>query len=87
MVMPCCSLCYKKYLDEQGEVDVNRIKEMFGESAVVEKKEEVLTRKETQFIPRHLDSITVTKHKVLTNDKEYELCTCECHQINLAVMH
>lgn len=81
MVMACCNLCYEKYLDEQGEVDINRIKEIFGESSEVQKTVE---DKISPFTGKEIQVSTIT---VLTKDKAHALCTCCCHNINSSVMH
>ena len=82
MSMPCCNIANNQYFNTQGKVDVNKIKEIFGKSAEVEKREE---DQPSPFVKSGIAKVTV--YKVLVGDTASNLCKCPCHRHNACIDH
>jgi len=112
MVMACCNLCYKKYLNKDGEVSKKCLDEIFGKNKyqlIIEKKpynkkaimDQIYGENNYSFVEggvkpngskyihniKGLDKEFEYKYKVKIDNKEQELCGCDCHIIGMTVLH
>jgi hypothetical protein len=72
-MMPCCDLCYKKYLEEDGSLDEKAYQDALGEFAVW-LSEQRKTKKTVGFDTR-LDEAKNRK------------CRCACHVKGRNILH
>lgn len=84
MVMPCCGHS-GKYIDKEGVLDKDKIKELYGTDAVIEVREDT-TSDMAKFIKAR-EGRYPSHTYVLSGGGEKRLCTCPCHRVGMTVMH
>jgi hypothetical protein len=73
-MMPCCDLCYVKYINEDGTIDLTAVEE--------ERQIRAATRPDG-IAERDPDKLPMLEPM----GEEYGLCRCDCHRKGVEVMH
>lgn len=97
MIMSCCDLCYRKYLNEDGTVDAEAYKQLVEQGIVVVHRcppgDESLTPccHKTPFDLPSWHRITTEAKYVTCNNDAFEphdsLCDCVCHTKGSNIFH
>lgn len=89
MVMPCCSNCYSKYLDENEELILDKVKEILKDenASIHSEKQEDSEYTEYSRYETVRKTVKLKKYKILSHGKVIELCSCLCHKNGCNIMH
>lgn len=89
MVMPCCQNCYQKYLDENDELILDKVKEIFKDenATIYSEKEDGHEYAEYSRYETVRKTVKLKKYEILSHNKVIELCSCLCHKVNCNVRH
>lgn len=72
MCMPCCNVCYEKYINEDGTIDEVRLLRVLGFGEFIDTNDVV---DYDQLVP------------ILKQNKYPSWCKCDCHKDGSGVMH
>lgn len=77
-MLPCCDLCYKKYITEDGDLDSVRLK----------KARDELFKQCPKYMERYASLFGMTlKELRATQAASDGFCDCPCHQDGRSVLH
>lgn len=88
----CCGACYKKYINEDRSVDMNSLKEIYGQTAELvdtpsgQKLQLLEEHDEKRPSKENIERIMDGKEPIPTL-RQYKFCKCACHVHGLALMH
>lgn len=91
-MFPCCGACYKKYINEDRSVDMNALKDVYGQTAeLIEtpsglKLQILEEHDESSPCKENIERIMEGKEPIATL-KQYKFCRCACHVKGLHIMH
>lgn len=93
---PCCKFCYDTYLNTDRTIDESMFNEAYKKRYKVDSNPKILLKKEScqpskkgrfQFLKRMPEPVVFLKYSMMVDDKEIEICNCECHIKGIVCLH
>jgi hypothetical protein len=93
---PCCKFCYDTYLNTDRTIDESMFNEAYKKHYQVDSNPKILLKKESyqpskkgrfKFLKRMPEPVVFLKYSMMVDDKEIEICNCECHIKGIVCLH
>lgn len=93
---PCCKFCYDTYLNNDRTIDESMFNEAYKKRYKVDSNAKILLKKDSyqpskkgrfKFFKRMPEPVVFLKYSMMVDDKEIEICNCECHIKGIVCLH
>lgn len=88
MVAPCCRLCYDHYLNLDRTLDEDKFQEFYKYRYKTNENVSIVNIKKSyqpdkkgwfKFLKKMPDPVFFYQYSMVIDDKEIEICNCQCH--------
>ena len=96
MVAACCRLCYEQYLNPDRTLDEKKLQQSYRKRyksnddvsiISVQKSYQPNKTGRFQFLKKMPPPVFYFEYKMLIDDKEINICTCDCHIEGVVCLH